>query len=59
MFTSVMSQHCGAKAKARVDSELPEEIEAKEGCTKDLCCHIFFFQLWQILSLKLQEGYLK
>ena len=25
----------------RVDSELSEEFEAKVGCTKDPCCHLF------------------
>ena len=30
----------------------------KWGCTKDLCCHLFFFQLWQMLSPNLPEGVL-
>ena len=41
---SVMSLYEGAKTRVRVDSELSEEFEVKERCTKDLCCHLFFLQ---------------
>ena len=34
--SSVMSLYEGAKTRFRVDSELSEEFEVKEGCTKDL-----------------------
>ena len=43
---SVMSLHEGAKTWIRLDSELSEEFEVKVGCTKDLCCHLFFLQSW-------------
>ena len=28
------------------DSELSKEFEFRLGCTKDLCCHLLFMQLW-------------
>ena len=44
LVRSVMSLYEGAKIRVRVDYELSEELEL--GCTKDLCCHLFFLQLW-------------
>ena len=46
LVRSVMSLHEGAKTRVRVDSELSEEVEAKVGCTKDLCCHLFNLHWW-------------
>ena len=43
---SVMSLYEGAKTRVRVGSELSEEFEVKVGCTKDLCCHLFFLHWW-------------
>ena len=42
LVRSVMSLYEGAKTRVRVDSELSEEFEVIVGCTKDLCCHLFF-----------------
>ena len=42
----VMSLHEGTKTRVRVESELSEEFEVKGVFTKDLCCHLFFFQCW-------------
>ena len=44
LVRSVMSLYEGAKTRVRVDFEMSEEFEVKVGCTKGLCCHLFFFQ---------------
>ena len=46
LVRSVMSLYDGVNTRVRVDSELPEKIEAKEGCTKNLCCHVLFLIWW-------------
>ena len=46
LVRSVMSRYQGEKARVRVDFELSEEFEVNVGCTKDLCCHLFFLQWW-------------
>ena len=46
LIKSVMSLYEGAKTKVRVDLKLSERFVVKVGCTKDLCCHHFFLQLW-------------
>ena len=30
-------------------------LKSKLGCTKDLCCHLLFLQLWYMLALNLPE----
>ena len=42
LVRSVMSLYEGVKTRVRVDYELSEELKVKVGCTKDLCCHLFF-----------------
>ena len=44
LVRSVMSLCEGAKTRVGVDYEMSEEVEVKVGCTKDLCCHLFFLQ---------------
>ena len=46
LFISVMSMYEGAKTRVRVDYELSEELEVKVRCIMDLCCHLFYLQLW-------------
>ena len=40
-----MSLYEGAMTRVTVDSELSEGLRLKCGCTKDLCCQLFFLQL--------------
>ena len=44
LVRSVMSLYDGAETRVRVDSVLSEEFEVKRGCSKDLCCHLFFLK---------------
>ena len=46
LVISGMSLYEAAKTRVRVKSVLSEEIHVKVGCTKDLCCHLFFLQWW-------------
>ena len=36
----------------------PRSLKLKWGCTKDLCCHLFFLHWWYMLSLNWPEGVL-
>ena len=55
LVRSVLGLYEGVKTRVRVDSELSEVFEVNAGCTKDLCCHLFFLQWWWMLSLNLPE----
>ena len=46
LVRSVMGMYEGAKTRVSVDCEMSEEFEVKAGCTKDMCCHLFFLQWW-------------
>ena len=46
LVREVISLYEGTKTRVRGDSVLSEEFEVKWGCTRDLCCRLFFFQWW-------------
>ena len=43
---SVMTLYEREKIRVRVDSKLLWNLRLKRECTKDLCCHHLFLQLW-------------